>query len=398
MPDAHQPAACPARSIHLKNNSHDIAGALMGRSSPPLLNVILGVTPGQTTVDDEYQKAVTAVGLGVDMLTDVSTNNSHTLRRQIIDRLDVVTGTVPTYEIHRLITRVGRKPRDAVMSVLENHARQGVDWVVVHASSTPADARSLPLSHRHIPVTSRGGAMTLEIMAKASTENPYLTCFDEVLDLCAATGMALSLAATFRPGSVADALDSTHRREIEIQAELVRRAHAHRVKVSVELLNHVPLNLIPAYCDLADTVFEGAPYGGLGPVPTDIAIGYDDVAGAIGAANAVMHGTSNIACLTSGEHVHLPRHEDMVKAVKIFQLALHIGWSARTATYIRDAELSDARSRNDWATMSKLALHVDDASKVIEHHGYHDREACTMCRGACPLVRAQSLIKDLKHP
>jgi phosphomethylpyrimidine synthase len=366
----------------------------MAQSRPPLLNVILGVTPGETTPEDEYEKATTAASLGVAMLTDVSTNRSSDLRRRILSTLDVVLGTVPTYEVHRRIRHDGQDARDAVMSVLERHAQDGVDWAVIHASSSPSDVAGLSVSGRRIPVTSRGGAMMLEIMARPDQRNPYLTCFDEVLDLCSSSGMALSLAATFRPGSVADALDLTHRREIDVQAELVRRAHARDVKVSVELLNHVPLNLIPAYCELGDMTFDGAPYGGLGPNPTDIAIGYDDVAGAIGAANAVMHGASNIACLTSGEHVHIPQYQEMIRAVKYFQLALHIGWSARTRDFGRDAELSDARNRNDWATMSKLALHGEDAHELIEHHGYHEGEACTMCRGACPLVRAQAISRE----
>jgi phosphomethylpyrimidine synthase len=366
----------------------------MGKANPPLLNVILGVTPGETTTEFEYQKAHRAVSLGVDMLTDVSTNKGHVLRRRILETLDVPLGTVPSYEIYRRIRRQGQDAKDAVMAVLEQSAREGVDWVVIHASSTPSDVRDMRDSGRHIPVTSRGGAMMLEIMAKSGHPNPYMACFDDMLDLCAASGMALSLAATFRPGSVVDSMDLVHKKEIDVQAEIVRRAHARGVKVSVELLGHVPLNLIRAYCELGDATLGGTPYGGLGPVPTDIAIGYDDVAGAIGAANAVMHGTSNIACVTAGEHVHLPKLDDLVRAVKYFQLALHIGWSARAGSFERDAELSDARSRNDWAVMSKLALHSDDAHNLVAEHGYHDGEACKMCRGACPLIRKQAMSAD----
>ena len=122
--------------------------------------------------------------------------------------------------------------------------------------------------------------------------------------------------------------------------------------MSVELVNHVPLHLIPVYCQLGKELLHGAPFGALGPTPTDIGIGYDDVVGAIGAATAVLHETSWITCVTAGEHCHIPTIDDIAQAVKYFQVALHAAAVSRHGDLSRDAKLSEARNRNDWATMA----------------------------------------------
>ena len=388
MPEVSASVASPI-SYLMKNGSHDITGAIMGRPHPPVLGVIIGVTPGETDSDLEYAKAVRAHSLGVQTLTDVTTNGDTRLRERILASLDIVFGTVPTYEIHRRIKRDGQEARAAVMAVLDGQAREGVDFVTIHASGTLQMAQGVRNSGRTIPVTSRGGAMMAEVSLRANAENPYLEHFDDVLDICRDSGMALSLAGTYRPGSIADALDAAHLDEIDQQAELVRRAQARGVKVSVELINHVPLHLIPVYSELGRAKLHGAPFGALGPTPTDIGIGYDDVVGAIGATTAAQHETSWITCVTAGEHCHMPTIDDMTQAVKYFQIALHAAAVARQGDCSRDAKLSEARNRNDWAAMAHLALHKDDALALFERLGYHEGQACTMCSGACPLVRSR---------
>ncbi|MBO1415142.1 phosphomethylpyrimidine synthase ThiC [Streptomyces sp. FH025] len=384
-------AGAEARSYLLRNDAHDIDGVLLGRPHPPVLGVIIGVTPGETTPETEYDKAVRAVAQGAQTLTDVTTDGDPTLRRRVLESLNVSYGTVPTYEVFRRIRRDGWAARDAVLTVLEEQADEGVDFFTVHASGTPETARALGASDRVIPVTSRGGAMMVEVMDGPGGENPYLGCFDEVLELCRASGAALSLAGTFRPGSIADAMDAAHLAEIEVQAELVRRAQEKGVKVSVELVNHVPVHLIPAYCELGREKLHGAPFGALGPSPTDIAITYDHVAGAIGATTAALHGTSWVTCVTAGEHCRIPDAEDIVTAVKYFQIALHIAEVGRTGDLSRDAKLSRARNDNDWTAMAELAVHPADAQAMVERQGYHHGEACTMCRGTCPLVRGKAI-------
>ena len=380
-------------SYLMKNDSHAITGVMMGRPHPPVLGVIIGITPGATDSETEYAKAERAHALGVHTLTDLTTNDDTRLRKRVLESLDIVFGTVPTYEIHRRILRQCEDAKSAVMRVIEGLARDGVDFAVIHASGSRGMAQRVRDSARVIPVTSRGGAMMAEVELRAHRENPYVESFDDILAVCRSSGMALSLAGTYRPGSIADAMDETHLEEVGIQAELVRRAQEAGVKVSVELVNHVPLNLIPVYCDLGRSQLHGAPFGALGPTPTDIGIGYDDVVGAIGATTAAQHGTSWITCVTAGEHCHLPSVDDITQAVKYFQIALHAAAVSCHGDLSQDAKLSEARNRNDWAAMAHHAIHRDDAVALLDRLGYHEGQACTMCSGACPLVRRKVALK-----
>lgn len=391
MTNTPPPHAAPTpRSFLIRNSRHDITGTRMGGDVPPVLDVIIGVTTGQTTFELEYAKATTAARMGVSMLTDVSFEGDPTLRRTILRELDVACRTVPTYDVYAAV-RAGRSPRDTVLPILHEQADEGVDHFTLHASATREQLLTRRHQERTIPITSRGGAMMAELMLTRELENPFLTCFDEILDLCADAGVALSLATTFRVGSVHDAFSAAHLEEITMQSDLVARAHHRGVNVSVELIGHTPLDRIAEHCEIGRHHFDGAPFGALGPLPTDIAMGYDDVAGAIGAATAVMHGTPWLACLTAGEHTYIPTHADMVRAIKYFQLAVHIGMVARTGDTSHDQEMSRARNENDWSTMSKLAVHPEDAADIVERLAYRTGQPCSMCRRSCPLVRFRGL-------
>ncbi|WP_393073688.1 phosphomethylpyrimidine synthase ThiC [Streptomyces sp. LN704] len=382
-----------ARSFVIRSAGHDIEGAPVGAGFPPLLDVIIGITPGETSVDTEFAKAEEAARLGVRIVTDVSTSGDATLRRRIRESLPVAVRTVPTYDIHRAF-KAGEDARDATRRVVREHVADGVDCITIHASGTNAGVRDEEVTSRVIPVTSRGGAMVNEISDRTGRPNCYEETFDELLDICAEAHVAISLATTSRPGSVVDALSASHVHEIERQGELARRAHRRGVDVVIELMGHVPLHLIAEYCTLAGTVLDGAPYGALGPCVTDVAMGHDDVSGAIGAAVAAMHGASFIACLTAGEHSHLPTHEELLRSIRSFQVALHAGWIAHSGDLTRDAAMSRARNANDWPRMVELSLHPEDSARIVAAAGYHVGQVCSMCGSSCPIVRTGAAVRQ----
>lgn len=382
----------PARSFVIRSTGHDIEGAPVGVAFPPLLDVIIGITPGETSLETEFAKAEEAARLGVRIVTDVSTSGDATLRRRIATSLPVAVRTVPTYDIHQAF-RAGEDARTATLRVVREHVGDGVDCITIHATGTNAGVRDEEVTSRIIPVTSRGGAMVNEISLHTGRANCYEEVFDEILDICADAHVAISLATTARPGSVVDALSASHVHEIHRQGELARRAHRRGVDVVVELMGHVPLHLIAEYCALARTVLDGAPFGALGPCVTDVAMGHDDVSGAIGAAVAAMHGTSFIACLTAGEHSHLPTQEELVQSIKSFQVALHAGWIACSGDLARDAAMSRARNANDWPRMVELSLHPEDSERIVAEAGYHVGQVCSMCGSSCPIVRTGAAVR-----
>ena len=92
-----EPVVEPPVSYLVKKDSHGITGVLMGRPHPPVLGVIIGVTPGETDSEHEYAKAVRANALGAHTLTDVTTNDDTKLRERALKTLDIVFGTDPPF-------------------------------------------------------------------------------------------------------------------------------------------------------------------------------------------------------------------------------------------------------------------------------------------------------------
>jgi phosphomethylpyrimidine synthase len=356
------------------------------------LGLLVGLAPGATTLDAELAKLDIAEKYGIATVTDLTTSADDRLLRLALER-DIAVGTVPAYSLTGTSARNGRRAATVLMSAIEKQVLLGVDFLSIHASLTTELAGRVPRSGRTIPITSRGGAIVMDLMMREGIDNPFRTIFDDLLALCAQYRVALSFVGSLRPGSVSDSLEKTHLAELTAISALCGRAASAGVQTIVELVNHVPLGDIPHYVSLGRELFPGSALGALGPSPTDIAVGMDDVAGAIGAASAAQAGIDWINVVTAGEHSHLPSLEEAERAVRYFQLALHIARVAAGDTG-RDRELSRARSRNDWSAMSQLALFPESARLLYDDHHARDGAACSMCRANCPLVRYEVLAKS----
>ena len=87
----------------------------------------------------------------------------------------------------------------------------------------------------------------------------------------------------------------------------------------------------------------------LGPLVTDIALGYDHISGAIGGALAAFYGADFLCYLTPAEHVRHPSVEDTRDGIIASKIAAH---AADIAKGIKkaidlDKQLSLARKRRD---------------------------------------------------
>ncbi|MEO0686859.1 MAG: phosphomethylpyrimidine synthase ThiC, partial [Cyanobacteria bacterium J06649_11] len=311
-----------------------------------------------------------------------------------LQNLDIPIGLIPTYEIYYQIKKNGTKDiKGLTLRTFEKYAIEGIDFFSIHSSINREIATRIQNSNRVIPITSRGGVMLMELMYGLNIENPLYEYLEEILDICSAYNITLSLINSSRAGSVVDAFDDIELLEFKNQRDINLAAERKEVQTIIELLNHVPLNRIPEFMQFGLDMFNGYPLGGLGPLPTDIAVGYDDVAGAIGASTAFMYGLSWVNCITAGEHTYLPKREDTFEAIKKFSIAAHIGYTARMNDFERDCKLSQARRINDWQSMKKHSIFPESAERLFLENGYKKGQACSMCDKECPLVRNVSLNK-----
>jgi phosphomethylpyrimidine synthase len=195
--------------------------------------------------------------------------------------------------------------------------------------------------------------------------------------------VTLSLGDGFRPGTILDATDGAQLEELMILGELAKRARARGVQTMIEGPGHVPLQQIQANMLLQKRLCDGAPFYILGPLPTDIAAGYDHITAAIGGALAGSAGADFICYVTPAEHLGLPNADDVYQGVMASRIAAHVADIAKGLPGAMDADrrISEARQKLDWEGVIRESLDpelVRDRLQITE-----DREACSMCGKLC---------------
>jgi phosphomethylpyrimidine synthase len=214
-------------------------------------------------------------------------------------------------------------------------------------------------------------------------ENPLLEDYDRLLDICLAHNVTISLGDGLRPGAGPDAGDRAQWEEVIVLAGLAKRARQAGVQVMIEGPGHVPLHLVQSQIQGMKRLCDNAPLYVLGPLPTDIAPGYDHIAGAIGGALAGMAGVDFLCYLTPAEHLTLPNEHDVWQGVKASLVAAHCAETAlgRRQAVDRNTAISQARMDLDWERITELSLDPDMVRRRRET--FASKEECAMCGDFC---------------
>ena len=247
---------------------------------------------------------------------------------------------------------------DDIFSVIEDQAKEGVDFMTVHAGLTLKAIDRLKNQGRVSDVVSRGGAFHLAWMLHSRKENPLYTNFDRLLEIAHEYDVTLSLGDGLRPGSIIDATDRPQIEELLTLGELVKHAWERNVQVMVEGPGHVPLDQIEMNIKLQKRICQDAPFYVLGPLVTDIAPGYDHIVSAIGGAIAASVGADFLCYVTPSEHLGLPSADDVREGLIASKIAAHAGDIVKgvKGSMERDLKLSEARKKLDWTEQQKLVL------------------------------------------
>ena len=355
------------------------------------INANIGNSPTTSSLDEEVAKLRLAVEWGADTVMDLSTGRRiDATREAVIGAATVPIGTVPIYQAVAEGAAIEELTPDDMLAAIAHQARQGVDYMTVHAG---VRLRHLPLvQHRVTGIVSRGGGLLARWMVHHRRENPLYERFDDILDIARAHDVTLSLGDGLRPGSIADASDRAQFAELDTLGELVRRAWARDVQVMVEGPGHVPMDQLEMNVRRQQRVCGEAPFYTLGPLVTDIAPGYDHITSAIGAAIVGWHGTSMLCYVTPKEHLGLPDAEDVRQGLIAYRIAAHAADLARGRPGARDWDdaLSRARFAFDWEEQFRLALDPATAramhDQTLADEYFKRAEFCSMCGPRfCPM-------------
>ena len=351
----------------------------IGRMITTKINANIGASPVASTTGEEVEKLRWAQRFGADTLMDLSTGGDlDACRQAIIDHATIPIGTVPIYGMIR-----GRAiedlTHDVILQEIEKQARQGVDYVTIHAGVL---REHLGLVRGRITgIVSRGGSLLAKWMIHHRQQNPMYELFDEISAILREYDVTYSLGDGLRPGCLADASDPAQLAELQTLGELVHRARASGVQAMVEGPGHVPLDQIGFNMQLQQRVCDDAPFYVLGPLVTDVFPAYDHLTSAIGATEAARHGAAMLCYVTPKEHVGLPRAQDVKDGCIAYKIAAHAGDVARGVAGARqwDDDVSRARAALNWQRQFELAFDGETARALHDEDMDVDTDFCAMC-------------------
>lgn len=360
----------------------------IGRGLKTKVNANLGSSGECCLMDLEDAKLQAALRARTDSIMDLSTGgNLGGLRQYFLEKSTVMVGAVPIYALATEMV-CSRQPLekmdgDQLLRSIEKQCMEGLDYITVHCGVTLASVKKLESFQRLMPCVSRGGSIHMHWMRANLKENPLYENFDDLLGIAHKYDVTLSLGDGFRPGTILDATDGAQLEELMILGELAKRARARGVQTMIEGPGHVPLQQIQANMLLQKRLCDGAPFYILGPLPTDIAAGYDHITSAIGGALAGSAGADFICYVTPAEHLGLPNADDVYQGVMASRIAAHVADIAKGMPGAMDADrrISEARQKLDWEGVIRESLDPDLVRERLQVT--EDREACSMCGKLC---------------
>ena len=372
----------------------------IGREAKTKINANIGNSSLSSDIDAELEKLQICLKYGADTVMDLSTGGDlDAIRSAIIANSTVPIGTVPMYQIIHDIKEVENLTTDDILKTLEKQARQGVSYFTIHAGFL---LKFMPLvAKRKMGIVSRGGSLTASWMMHHHKENPFYEAFDDILEICAAHDVALSLGDGLRPGCLYDATDEAQLSELRVLGELTLRAWEKNVQVMIEGPGHIPLNQIEYNMKIERELCHGAPFYVLGPLPTDIGAGYDHITSAIGGTMAAFYGASMLCYVTPKEHLGLPNANDVREGIVAHKIAAHAADVAlgKAGAIERDHAMSDARYAFDWNKQFELSLDPERARELhdesLPQESFKKAEFCSMCGPKfCAYKISKNLMKE----
>lgn len=387
--------AIPANVNHKSLSAEGIGDGLKTK-----INVNLGISGDCKDYTLEFEKVKMAIDFGAEAIMDLSNyGKTNTFRQQLIEYSSAMIGTVPMYDAIGYLEKdlLDIKAED-FLRVVEAHAKEGVDFMTIHAGINKRAIECLKRDKRKMNIVSRGGSLLFAWMEMTGNENPFYEHYDEVLDILREYDCTISLGDALRPGCIDDSTDAGQISELIELGALTERAWQKDVQVMVEGPGHMAMNEIAANMKLQKRICHNAPFYVLGPLVTDIAPGYDHITSAIGGAIAAANGANFLCYVTPAEHLRLPDLNDVKEGIIASKIAAHAADIANGVKGARDIDnkMAEARHKLDWDAMFEIAIDKEKAKRYYESTPVSERHTCSMCGKMCA-VRTTNLILEGKE-
>jgi len=364
----------------------------VGKGLKIKVNANIGNSADYPNMADELAKLSVCLEAKADTVMDLSTGGDITaIRRSIIAKCPIPLGTVPIYQA------VAEKKMtvDGMFSVVEQQAQEGVDFMTIHCGVTRKTIQALKDQPRLMQVVSRGGALMMKWILDNDQENPFFEHYDRLLEIARKYDVTMSLGDGMRPGSIVDAGDAAQIGELKLLGELTKRAWQDGVQVIIEGPGHVPYNEIVEQMQMQKKYCHNAPFYVLGPLPTDVAPGYDHITCAIGGTLAAVSGADFLCYVTPTEHLGLPDAADVKEGIIASRIAAHCADIAKGVPGARDWDIamSKARKELNWGKQIDLAIDPVKARAIHQRRKSKSDDVCSMCGEFCAMKVSSAALK-----
>lgn len=391
------------RVVIPKNEKHCFQPLGIGEGLRTKINVNIGTSPEHFSFEEEIKKLEIAIELKADSVMDLSTGGDlDHIRRELLAKSSLIFGTVPIYDTVSVLMKRGKTiydiTSDLLFETIEKHAEDGVDFMTVHCGVTQRTLSHMNDHKRIAGIVSRGGSILAAWMQNSKCENPLYEDFERLLRIALKHDVTLSLGDGLRPGAISDASDASQIDELLVLGDLCERARKEGVQVMIEGPGHVPLDQIEANVILEKRICKGAPFYVLGPLPLDIAPGYDHISGAIGGAIAAAAGADFLCYLTPAEHLRLPTVKDVREGIVASRIAAHAADIVKGVQKAKelDDEMSKMRKKLDWEGMFRVAIDPEKARRMKMESEAFTKEFCSMCGQFCSIHLSNLSEKERK--
>jgi len=351
----------------------------IGKGLSTKVNVNLGTSTGKVSVAAEVKKARIAEEFGADTISDLSMGGDiNAIRKEIFSHTTLPITTVPIYQAV-VENSLKEMTADDILATLRMQARSGISSCVIHCvSHTMLDLYKK--KKRILGVVSKGGSITSAFMLLSQCENPFIERFHEVLSICKKYDLVLSLGNTARSGCINDRRDRMQLEEIRENVRLAQEAHDVGVQVIIEGAGgHIRSDRIPRYIKYHKKQ-SAFPLFVAGPLPTDIAVGYDHIAGCAGGSLASAAGADYLCYITPAEHLGLPDPDAVKEGLIAFRIAAHIGDTVKYGKDAQDKKMAQMRAALDREGQIRCSMDPARARELADG----DAE-CTMCGEFCAI-------------
>ncbi len=396
------------RIVIPKSNRRELDPPIgIGKGLLVKINANIGSSKTVCNVEEEIEKARIAVKYGSDTVMDLSTGitekDVQTIRKRILNEIKVPLGTVPIYQSGlRAIENKGaiiHMDEDDMFHVVEEQAKEGVDFFTIHVGVTKEIVNYLVDHPRTMGIVSRGGTFLASWILENDSENPFNRNYDYLLDLAREYDFTLSLGDGFRPGAIFDSTDYSQIQELIEISKLVKRARASNIQVMVEGPGHIPANEIERNVKIQKSICDEAPFYVLGPLVTDIAPGYDHLVSAIGGVIAGLAGADYLCYVTPSEHLALPNREEVKHGVIASKIAAHAVNIAKYGKKVSDWDyrMDIARKNLNWEEMINQSIDPELSRQVHYRNGAtQEDDECSMCGDFCAIKLLKEALENKK--